>query len=193
MNFAFTEEQEELRKTVRAFLDSKSAEAAVREQMETETGFDPAVWSQMGEQLGLQGLVVPEEFGGSGYSYVELGIVLEEMGRSLLCAPFFSTVAMAIPAIAAKAAKRLPRMPQRRRLSGLNLPDVDGNAIHSVVHPLTTRLADAAYLCRTTIASSRSRGVARSTTRRFSRQAPPVPRRRDAAALHAPVGRGWAR
>ena len=95
MNFAFTEEQEELRKTVRQFLDAKSPEAAVREQMETETGFDPAVWSQMGEQMGLQGLVVPEEFGGSGYGYVELGIVLEEMGRSLLCAPFFSTVVLA--------------------------------------------------------------------------------------------------
>jgi alkylation response protein AidB-like acyl-CoA dehydrogenase len=95
MNFAFTEEQEELRKTVRQFLDAKSPESAVREQMETENGFDPAVWSQMGEQLGLQGLIVPEEFGGSGYSYVELGIVLEEMGRALLCAPFFSTVVLA--------------------------------------------------------------------------------------------------
>ena len=95
MNFAFTEEQEELRKTVRSFLDAKSAESAVREQMETENGFDAAVWSQMGEQMGLQGLIVPEEFGGSGYSYVELGIVLEEMGRSLLCAPFFSTVVLA--------------------------------------------------------------------------------------------------
>jgi len=95
MNFAFTEEQDELRKTVRQFLDAKSPETAVREQMETDTGFDPAVWSQMGEQLGLQGLIVPEEFGGSGYSYVELGIVLEEMGRSLLCAPFFSTVVLA--------------------------------------------------------------------------------------------------
>ena len=95
MNFAFTEEQDELRKTVRQFLDAKSPETAVREQMDTETGFDPAVWSQMGEQLGLQGLIVPEEFGGSGYSYVELGIVLEEMGRSLLCAPFFSTVVLA--------------------------------------------------------------------------------------------------
>ncbi len=95
MNFAFTEEQEELRKTVRQFLEAKSPETAVREQMETETGFDPAVWSQMGEQMGLQGLIVPEEFGGSGYSYVELGIVLEEMGRALLCAPFFSTVVLA--------------------------------------------------------------------------------------------------
>ena len=95
MNFAFTEEQEELRKTVRQFLDSKSSEAAVREQMDTEIGYDAAVWSQMGAQMGLQGLIVPEEFGGSGYTYVELGIVLEEMGRSLLCAPFFSTVVLA--------------------------------------------------------------------------------------------------
>ena len=95
MNFAFTEEQEELRKTVRAFLEAKSPESAVREQMETENGFDPAVWAQMGEQMGLQGLHIPEEYGGSGYSYVELGIVLEEMGRALLCAPFFSSVVLA--------------------------------------------------------------------------------------------------
>jgi alkylation response protein AidB-like acyl-CoA dehydrogenase len=95
MNFAFSEDQEELRRTVRAFLDAKSPESAVREQMETDAGFDTAVWKQMAEQLGLQGLHIPEEFGGSGYSYVELGVVLEEMGRSLLCAPFFSTVVLA--------------------------------------------------------------------------------------------------
>ena len=95
MNFAFTEEQEELRKTVRAFLDAKSPETAVREQMETANGFDPAVWSQMGSQMGLMGIHIPEEFGGMGFSYIELGVVLEEMGRSLLCAPYFSTVVLA--------------------------------------------------------------------------------------------------
>ena len=95
MNFAFTEEQEELRKTVRQFLEAKSSEEAVREQMETTDGYDAAVWSQMGEQMGLQGLAIPEEFGGSGYSFVELGIVLEEMGRALLCAPYYSTVVLA--------------------------------------------------------------------------------------------------
>jgi alkylation response protein AidB-like acyl-CoA dehydrogenase len=63
--------------------------------METEAGYDAAVWSQMAEQMGLQGLHIPEEYGGSGYSYVELGIVLEEQGRALLCAPFFSTVVLA--------------------------------------------------------------------------------------------------
>ena len=95
MNFAFSEEQEELRKVVRDFLNAKNDEAAVRELMETDSGFNPAVWSQMGEQMGLQGLIIPEEFGGSGYSYVELVVVLEEMGRRLLGAPYFSTVVLA--------------------------------------------------------------------------------------------------
>jgi len=99
MNFAFTDEQDELRKTVRAFLESKSPETAVREQMETERGFDPAVWNQMGEQMGLMGLHIPEEFGGMGFGYVELGVVLEEMGRALLCAPYFSTVVLAANAL----------------------------------------------------------------------------------------------
>ncbi|MCC6436808.1 MAG: acyl-CoA/acyl-ACP dehydrogenase, partial [Acidimicrobiales bacterium] len=99
MNFAFSEEQEELRKVVKAFLDAKSPEAEVRAQMDTEAGYDAAVWKQMGEEMGLQGLIIPENYGGSGYSYVELGVVLEEMGKALLCAPFFSTVALAANAL----------------------------------------------------------------------------------------------
>ena len=95
MNFAFTEEQDELRNIVRSFMEAKSAEAAVREQMETDDGYDAAVWSQMADQMGLQGLHIPEAYGGSGYGYIELGIVLEEMGRGLLCAPFFSSVVLA--------------------------------------------------------------------------------------------------
>ena len=95
MNFAFTEEQDELRSTIRAFMEAKSSEEAVREQMETDNGFDSDVWTQMAEQMGLQGLHIPEEYGGSGFGYVELGIVLEEMGRALLCAPFFSSVVLA--------------------------------------------------------------------------------------------------
>jgi len=95
MNFAFSEEQEELRKSVRSFLENKSSEEAVREQMETEKGYDTAVWEQMANQLGLQSLAIPEEFDGQGFSLIELGVVLEEMGRALLCAPFFSTVVLA--------------------------------------------------------------------------------------------------
>jgi alkylation response protein AidB-like acyl-CoA dehydrogenase len=99
VNFAFSEEQEELRRIVRQFLDSKSPESVVRELMETETGYDESMWNQMGEQMGLQGLIIPEEFGGSGYSYIELIVVLEEMGRALLPAPYFSTVALATNAL----------------------------------------------------------------------------------------------
>jgi alkylation response protein AidB-like acyl-CoA dehydrogenase len=95
VNFAFTEEQEELRKAVRRFLEDKSPEIEVRRLMETTDGYDPDVWSQMAVQLGLQGLAIPEEFGGQGYSYVELIVVLEEMGRALLCAPYFSNVGLA--------------------------------------------------------------------------------------------------
>jgi alkylation response protein AidB-like acyl-CoA dehydrogenase len=94
MNFAFSEEQEQLREIVKEFMTVKSPETEVRRLMETEAGYDESVWQQMAEQMGLQALIVPEEFGGSGYSYVELTVVLEEMGRRLLCAPFFSTVVL---------------------------------------------------------------------------------------------------
>jgi alkylation response protein AidB-like acyl-CoA dehydrogenase len=99
MNFAFSEEQDELRRAVRRFLQEKSPETEVRRLMETTEGYDPAVWAQMADQLGLQSLTIPEEFGGSGFSYVELIVVLEEMGAALLCAPYFSTVALAANAV----------------------------------------------------------------------------------------------
>ena len=99
MNFAFSEEQEELRRTVRSFLEQKSPETEVRRLMETTEGYDPAVWRQMAEQLGLQGLVVPEDLGGSGYTFRELAIVLEEMGRALLPAPFFASSVLATAAL----------------------------------------------------------------------------------------------
>ena len=95
MNFAFSEEQEELRLTVRRFLAEKSSEADVRALMETVAGYDPDVWRLAARQLALPGLAVPEKFGGSGFGYAELTVVFEEMGRALFCAPFFATVALA--------------------------------------------------------------------------------------------------
>ena len=84
---------------MRRFLAEKSPESEVRRLMDTTEGYDPAVWSQMADQLGLQSLTIPEEFGGSGFTYVELLVVLEEMGAALLCAPFFSSVALAANAL----------------------------------------------------------------------------------------------
>ncbi len=99
MNFAFSEEQEELRRSVRRFLEDKSPVAEVRRLMETTEGYDPKVWNQMGNELGLQSLHIPEAYGGQGYSFVELVVVLEEMGRALLCAPYFGSVGLAANAI----------------------------------------------------------------------------------------------
>ena len=99
MNFAFSEEQEELRRSVRRFLEDKSPSTEVRRLMETTEGFDRAVWDQMANQLGLQALAIPEEYGGVGFGYVELTVVFEEMGAALLCAPYFATVALAANAL----------------------------------------------------------------------------------------------
>lgn len=95
----FTDEQRELRATVRRFMAEHSAEADVRAQMATEQGFDERVWNMLAKQLGVHGLAIPEEYGGQGFSWVELGIVMEEMGRVLLCAPFFASIVLASTAI----------------------------------------------------------------------------------------------
>jgi alkylation response protein AidB-like acyl-CoA dehydrogenase len=89
VNFAFSDEQEQLRDAVRRFLEAKSPSAEVRRLMETDEGYDPSVWAQMANELGLQSLHIPEEYGGQGFTFLELGSVLEEMGRVLLCAPYF--------------------------------------------------------------------------------------------------------
>ena len=94
-----TQEQEDLRATLRRFFAECSPEPTVRKLMETEHGFDPSVWRRMAEELGLQGLAIPERFGGSGFTFVDLQIVLEEAGRALLCAPFLSTVVLAAYAL----------------------------------------------------------------------------------------------
>jgi len=99
VNFAFSEEQDQLREAVGKFMESKSPSAEVRRLMETTEGFDPAIWKQMAQELGLQSLHLPEAHGGQGFTFVELGIVLEEMGKVLLCAPYFSTVCLAANAI----------------------------------------------------------------------------------------------
>ena len=101
MTFTPGPDAEELRTVVRGFLEKRSSEAEVRRLMETESGYDPAVWRQAAEELGLQGLVIPERWGGSEASLVELGVVLEEMGRALFCAPFLGTVALAANALLA--------------------------------------------------------------------------------------------
>lgn len=126
-----TDETEELRRTVRRFLEQRSNEAAVRRWMEDERGYDPAVWQQMAEQLGLQGLAIAEEHGGSGFGFGELRVVFEEMGRALLPSPFFATVALAATALAESgdtdACKQwLPGIAEGTTVATLALSEEDG-------------------------------------------------------------------
>ncbi|MGW3645324.1 acyl-CoA dehydrogenase family protein [Streptomyces sp. NPDC000878] len=99
MDLTFSEEQDELRKVVRSFLAKHSDETEVRRPAADPGGHEPVVWRRMAGELGLQGLAVPEEYGGSGFGYVDLGIVFEEAGRALLCGPYFATVALAAEAL----------------------------------------------------------------------------------------------
>ena len=101
MNFAFTEEQEELRSAARAFLADHSAPPQVRQAMESELGYDPDVWKRIGAELGWTAITVPEEYGGLGLGPVELIALQEVMGEALLCAPFFSSVCLGANALLA--------------------------------------------------------------------------------------------
>ncbi|HEX2887637.1 acyl-CoA dehydrogenase family protein [Vineibacter terrae] len=99
MRFSFTSEQDEFRTIVRRLLDARSPVSEVRRLMATDAGWDRDAWRKINQELGLTAIHVPEAYGGQGFGYAELAIVLEEMGRGLLCAPFFSTAALATAAI----------------------------------------------------------------------------------------------
>ena len=91
MNFGFTEEQEFLRTTAREFLENECPSSVVRELMETEPGYSPDLWKRMAE-LGWTGLLIPEEYGGAELGFVDLVVILEEMGRAVMPSPFFANL-----------------------------------------------------------------------------------------------------
>jgi len=93
VNFAFSEEQVMLRETARRFLDDKAGPDVVRALMETDSGFDEALWQEIAMQ-GWQSMTIPERYGGAGFSFMELAILMEEMGRSLFPAPYLSSIVL---------------------------------------------------------------------------------------------------
>ena len=98
MDFGFSEEQEMLRSAARDFLAKECDIPYVRKMMDDERGYSDKVWRQMAE-LGWMGLTLPEAYGGSGLTFVDLVVVLEEMGRLVTPGPFFSTVALGAVAL----------------------------------------------------------------------------------------------
>tara|TARA_Y100001934_G_scaffold255173_1_gene321893 strand:- start:8940 stop:10082 length:1143 start_codon:yes stop_codon:yes gene_type:complete len=147
MAFSFTDEQQAFREVVQRFLADKSPPTEVRRLMATEAGYDEGVWLAMADELGITGLTVPEAFGGQGFGPVELGIVVEEMGRALLCAPFFSASVMAASAIrhAASAGQQerlLPDVAAGINRATVAAQEADGHWDPAAVGMVAERTAD---------------------------------------------------
>lgn len=105
MSFVLSSEREEFRDTLRRFFAESSPSTEVRRLMDTDRGFDDGVWKQMAEEIGLQGVVIPEASGGQGLSFAELALALGEMGRVLHPSPFLGSVVLAGRAVAHAASE----------------------------------------------------------------------------------------
>ena len=130
MRFSFTPEQEEFRTSLRRALEARAPTKEVRRLMATEAGFEREGWQRLNQELGLTALLIPESYGGQGFGHAEAAIVLEEMGRGLLCAPFLSTLlgSIAILNTATEEQKRalLPAIASGEKTATLAFSENDG-------------------------------------------------------------------
>ena len=131
MRFAASDEQRALRDSVRRFLADQAPLPRVRELMETPDGIDRKVWQQAGD-LGLQGIAIPEEYGGGGFSFAEQAIVLEEFGAALYGGPYLASAVLAATALLSasdEAARRelLPGIASGRTVATLAFTEDDGS------------------------------------------------------------------
>lgn len=99
MDFALTEEQEMIRESAEGFLADVSSSEAIRSAMASESGFDSALWERVCSEMYWQAIHIPEAYGGMGLGYVELAVLLEQMGKTLFCSPFISTVCLGVNAL----------------------------------------------------------------------------------------------
>ncbi len=123
-----------LRDSVRDAFDALSPSAEVRRLMATRDGWERPTWLRLCRELDLVGLAVPEEYGGAGFSVVELGVAFEEAGRSLLCAPLFATAGLAVPLLLALAdadanGKYLPGLCDGSTTATVVAADADGRPV----------------------------------------------------------------
>jgi len=131
MHFSFTEDQNALRESARAFLADHSSSEKVRAAMASELGFDRGVWTRIAQEMGWTGITIGEEYGGLGLGYVELVALLEEMGAHLLCSPFFSTICLGANVLAVAAneeqkAEYLPGIAAGDAIATLALTEASG-------------------------------------------------------------------
>ena len=130
MNLKLSEEQEMLRTMAKDFLTDKYPKTVVKEILASESGYSPESWKEMAD-LGWQGLVIPDNYGGNGMTFQDLAILLEEMGRACLPAPFFATVLLgAYPIMEAGTEEQkkeyLPKIAGGTTIFTLALNELDG-------------------------------------------------------------------
>jgi len=140
MALVLTEEQSMLRDSARGLISDKAPVSHLRQLRDAKdaSGFSRELWKTFAE-MGFSGLLVPEEFGGSGLGCVEAGVVMEEIGRTLMPSPFFGTAVLAASAFsrggnAAQKAGHLPKIADGSLLAALA---IDEGAKH---RPLQTKL-----------------------------------------------------
>src|SRR2546428_3408054 len=114
MDFGFSPEQEMLRATARKFLENECTSGFVRARMEEPAGVTDEFWTKLAEQ-GWLGLVYPEEYGGAGLGFVDLVVLMEEMGRVVMPGPFLATTILGGLAILESGSAA----PKKERLSRL--------------------------------------------------------------------------
>jgi len=149
MDFNFSEQQTMIRNGARRFLANECPKTRVKELEQDEKGYDPQVWRAMAG-MGWMGLVFPEEYGGAGADFMDLVVLMEEMGRNILPGPFFSTVALcALPILecgsAAQKAEHLPPIAAGERIWSLAVTEVSGSYKASEVRA-TAKLEGGGYV-----------------------------------------------
>lgn len=141
-----TADRAAFRTALRAFLAQHSNQHAVRRLIGTPTHHDPVVWAQLVDQLGIAGLIVPEELGGQDLSFAELAIALEESGRSLLSGPFLgsavlSTVALLSVGDRGAVASLLRELAEGETVAALAVDDLDTAVVRAVPEGSAWRLS----------------------------------------------------
>jgi alkylation response protein AidB-like acyl-CoA dehydrogenase len=143
MDFQLNEEQEELRQMARGFLTERSGPEQVRDAMQNPIGYDIETWRQIAVELGWPSVHIPEAYGGLGLGHVDLAVLLEATGEALLCAPFFSTVALGVNAILqigteAQKAEQLPELAGGAQTATLAFAEASGQWDASGIETIAT-------------------------------------------------------
>ena len=130
MDFGFSEEQEMLRDAAKRFLADNCSTKFVRQMMADETAHDAAFWRKLVD-LGWPGLLIPEEYGGQGGSFLDMTVIAEEAGKALVPGPFFAAALLGVPLVIeggsdAQKKELLPKMAKGEFIATVAIAEAAG-------------------------------------------------------------------